>query len=120
MKSNTTHKEIWRKCTNQKEGVGRRRKQHRPRRESSTTPKKDANATPRKAAPPKWEEGESSTIHKEERESSSTKKTWELCGAGFRQYAVDHNRLLFDSVSRRQSVLGVDRVVPIVVRVLVS
>ena len=43
---------------------------------------------------------------------------WELCGAGFRQSAVDHNRLVFDSVSRRRSVLGVALVVPIVLRVL--
>ena len=36
---------------------------------------------------------------------------------GFRQSAIDHNRLVFDSVSRRRSVLGVALVVPIVVRV---
>ena len=55
---------------------------------------------------------------------------WRMCCVGYRQSAVFHDRVVVDSdafrlvllegVDDAQFVLGVDRVVPIVVRLLVS
>ena len=60
----------------------------------------------------------------------STKQVWRMCCAGFRHSADFHDRVVLDGVAFRLVVLGevddalyvlgVDRVVPIVVCVLVS
>ena len=47
-------------------------------------------------------------------------KLWKMFCAEFRHFAGSHARVVLDGAACRPGVLGVDRVVPVVVRVLVS